>query len=357
MVNSQDLMRIDPSGNQTTIAGGNVQGFSGDGGPASQALLAGGYQASGLTIDAQGDIYFIDGQNLRVRAIRRGAVPAAVIAPANPGHLVNLSCRALVGAGASQLIVGFTVSPGSAGTEPLLIRASGPALASFGVAGTLADPQLTLNSTSGVIAADNGWAGDTQVASAAASVGAFPWTVPTSHDSGLVQSLPGGGYTAQIAGSSGDTGVALAEVYDATQAGAYTPSSPRLVNLSARVNVGTGGNILIAGFVIEGSQPVKLLLRGIGPTLGNAPFSVPGVLALPEIDLFNSAGAKLQTNKGWGGDPTLAAAFASVGAFSLPSNSLDTAMIVTLPAGGYTVQLSGQNATTGVGLIEIYLMP
>jgi hypothetical protein len=360
MVNSQDLMRIDPSGNQTTIAGGNVQGFSGDGGPASQALLAGGYQASGLTIDAQGDIYFIDGQNLRVRAIRRGAVPAAVIAPANPGHLVNLSCRALVGAGASQLIVGFTVSPGSAGTEPLLIRASGPALASFGVAGTLADPQLTLNSTSGVIAADNGWAGDTQVASAAASVGAFPWTVPTSHDSGLVQSLPGGGYTAQIAGSSGDTGVALAEVYDATQAGAYTPSSPRLVNLSARVNVGTGGNILIAGFVIGGTTAKTVLIRGSGPAL--AAFGVPGTLADPKLQLYhsNSDGSStlLQSNTGWGGNPRITSTAASVGAFPWGTAATpDSAILASLAPGSYTAQVSGASGDTGVALVEVYDVP
>jgi hypothetical protein len=91
-------------------------------------------------------------------------------------------------------------------------------------------------------------------------VGAFAWNSPTSHDSALLQSLVNGPYTAQIAGQSGDTGIALAEVYDATPAGAYTPASPRLVNISARVQVGTAGNILIAGFVVGRDVSKKLEL-------------------------------------------------------------------------------------------------
>jgi septal ring-binding cell division protein DamX len=59
---------------------------------------------------------------------------------------------------------------------------------------------------------------------------------------------------------------------------------------------------------------------------------------------------------GWNGDPTLAAAFTAAGAFPLASDSADAAMLVTLPAGSYTLQLSGQGGTTGVGLAEIYLV-
>ena len=65
----------------------------------------------------------------------------------------------------------------------------------------------------------------------------------------------------------------------------------------------------------------------------------------------------IQSNAGWGGTSALTAAFAQVGAFALPANSADAAMIATLPAGSYTLQLSGVNATTGVGLVEVYLIP
>jgi sugar lactone lactonase YvrE len=361
MVGQQWLMRFDPSGNATILAGGNAQGFSGDGGPASQALVAGGLQASGVAIDTEGNIFFIDGQNLRVRAIRQGAAPTPNVASVNSGRLTNLSCRAQVGTGANQLIVGFAVSAdGGSGSEPLLIRASGPALAAFGVGGILADPLLTLNSSSGVIASDNGWNGNAQVASTAASVGAFAWTSATSHDSALVETLPVGAYTAQITGSSGDTGVALAEVYDATPAGTLTTSSPRLVNLSARVMVGSGDNNLIAGFVIAGTTSKAVLIRASGPAL--TAFGVPGVLPDPQLSLYraNSDGSStlLQTNTGWGGNSYIAAASASAGAFSWGTSATpDSAVLVALSPGSYTAVVSGASNDTGVALVEVYDVP
>jgi hypothetical protein len=95
-----------------------------------------------------------------------------------------------------------------------------------------------------------------------------------------------------------------------------------------------------------------LLIRGIGP--GLTQFGVSGVLAAPQIILFNSLSQAIGSNAGWGGGSTLAAAFAQVGAFTLPTTSADSAMLVTLPPGAYTVQLSGANGTSGISLIELY---
>jgi hypothetical protein len=284
----------------------------------------------------------------------------AVVSTASPGRLVDVSCRAQVGTGANELIVGFVVGGlGTSGDEPLLIRASGPALAQFGVAGVLADPELTLDGPGGVLATDAGWDGNAQIASAAASVGAFAWTNTSSLDSALSVSLPGGTYTAQIAGASGDTGVALAEVYDATPAGTYTPASPRLINISARDQVGTGGNILIAGFVIGGTTSKTVLVRGSGPAL--AAFGLSGTLADPQLQLFQSVGdgasALIQSNTGWGGDAGIAAAAAYVGAFSWGSSmTADSAILVTLPPGTYTAQVSGASGDTGIALVEVYAL-
>ena len=281
-----------------------------------------------------------------------------VVTTANPGRLINLSCRAQVGTGASQLIVGFVVGGlGTSGSEPLLIRASGPALAAFNVAGTLADPELTLNNAVGVVASNNGWNGDATVAATAAAVNAFAWTSVSSHDAALVESLPDGAYTAQVAGASGDTGVALAEVYDATTS--YTAASPRLINISARDQVGTAGNVLIAGFVIGGSTSKTVLIRGSGPAL--SAFGVNGVLPDPQLQLFQSTGSSstlVQTNTGWGGDPEIAAAASSVNAFTWGSSATpDSAILVTLAPGAYTAQLSGASSDTGIGLIEVYEVP
>jgi septal ring-binding cell division protein DamX len=119
--------------------------------------------------------------------------------------------------------------------------------------------------------------------------------------------------------------------------------------------VGTGANILIAGFVIDGSQPVNLLLRGVGPTLST--FNVAGVISQPEIDLYNSQGVLMQSNTGWNGNAAVTTADTEAGAFALPAGSADAAMVVSLPAGSYTLQLVGQNGSTGVGLVEVYLLP
>lgn len=134
-----------------------------------------------------------------------------------------------------------------------------------------------------------------------------------------------------------------------------TPSPTRLTSISTRAQVGTGGNILIPGFTISGSGHETLLIRGDGPAL--APFGVSGVLAQPSLSVFNSAGTVIASNTGWGtnSNPTqIAATAASVGAFALSTGSADCALIVILPAGAYTVQISGLNNTTGVALAEIY---
>jgi len=109
--------------------------------------------------------------------------------------------------------VGFVIGGSSAKT--VLIRASGPALDQFGVPGTLPDPMLTLyRSDSTAMATNNGWAGDPQIVSTAASVQAFTWTSASSNDSALLVTLPPGLYSAGVAGANGDTGVALVEVYE-----------------------------------------------------------------------------------------------------------------------------------------------
>jgi probable HAF family extracellular repeat protein len=274
--------------------------------------------------------------------------------PPQPGRIVNLSARANVGTGGNALIAGFVIN--GSGTKSVLLRGIGPTLglAPFNVAGSLATPQLTLvnSATMATVATATAWGGGAALSTAFAEVAAFPLAAGSA-DSAMLQPLPVGSYTSTVSGVNSTTGIALAEIYDEDA----QPATSGLVNISARANVGSGSNVLIAGFVIEGGLPAKVLLRGIGPSLGLAPFNVTGFLPQPEILLFNSAGNELGGNQGWGGSATLSAAFTQVGAFSLPAGSADAAMISTLPPGSYTVQLSGQNGTTGIGLVEVYLIP
>jgi hypothetical protein len=287
-------------------------------------------------------------------SLTSSAAALSVVNTSDPGRLINLSCRAQVGTGGNILISGFAVGPiGAAGTESLLIRGSGPALAAFDVAGTLPDPKLQLyNGGSALLDSNFGWNGSTAISSAAAAVGAFGWSSKTSLDSALVEALPAGPYSAEILGSSGDTGVALAEVYDATPAGTYTLAAPRLVNLSTRVQVGTGGGILIAGFVIGGSTSETVLIRASGPAL--AAFGVPGTLPDPKLTLY-SGSTVLASNNGWGGNSQIVSAASAVGAFAWGNpSSNDSAILITLPPGNYTAQIAGASGDTGVALVEVY---
>jgi sugar lactone lactonase YvrE len=267
--------------------------------------------------------------------------------PTGSARIINLSIRSYVGTGASAVTVGFAIS--GSGSKQMLIRADGPTLASFGVSGVLTNPQLSLfNSAAVMIDTNTAWGGSAALAADFASVGAFALPADSA-DSALFLSLPGGTtYTAEIVGVNGSTGIALAELYDAD---AGNPPA-RLFNVSARALSGTGSAVLTAGFVIGGSGNETLLIRGIGP--GLTQFGVGGVLASPQVTLFDSTGKSISTNSGWGGGSALTAAFAKVGAFALPAASADSALLVTLPSGQYTVQVSGANNSSGIALVEVY---
>jgi hypothetical protein len=149
------------------------------------------------------------------------------------------------------------------------------------------------------------------------------------------------------------SGAVLAEIYDATPSASFTAATPRLVNVSVLKNLGSG---LTVGFVIGGSNSKTVLIRAIGPTLGAAPFNVPGVVADPRLALF-AGSFQIGENNDWGGGLALTSAFAQVGAFTLPAASKDAAILATLGPGNYTVQVSGVGTTTGTALIEVYELP
>lgn len=285
--------------------------------------------------------------------------PAAAITvePLQRGRLTNLSVRTTAGTEDQVLTVGFVL----AGTpdKELLLRAIGPTLTEFGVTGVLADPRLQLYANTTLLSVNDNWASDTLPVAAGGNTAAAMTGVfvaagafglrADSLDAALLRTLPSGGYTAQISGASG-TGIALAELYDPTPAG-----GARLVNVSARAQVGTGGGILIAGFAISGNAPKRVLIRAVGPALGA--FGVGGTLANPRLDLYRGA-TLIQGNDDWGGTSALSAAFAQVGAFGFPTaTSRDAALLVELAPGSYTAQVSGVGSTTGVALVEVYELP
>ena len=271
-------------------------------------------------------------------------------APGTTGRLANLSVRALAGAGPNTLIVGL-VSAGS-GSRTLLIRGIGPTLANYGVSDALADPQLTLNSAGAVIESNDDWEkqpGAARVTALASAVGAFPLAARAA-DSALVSTLAPGAYTAHVSATAG-LGIAMIEAYDTGG-----QATARLMNISTRSQVRAGSGALIAGFVVSESSRT-LLVRGIGPTLGD--FAVPGALANPRLRIYRGS-ELIAENDDWsasGSAGVMAAAHARVGAFSLPAGSLDASLLLTLPPGVYTAHVSGINESAGEAMIELYEFP
>lgn len=277
-------------------------------------------------------------------------------------RLVNLAARGRVGLEADALIAGFVV--GGTGTRSLLIRAVGPTLASFGVAGALADPMLTLRSADATAtftsshASSDDWcleSGAASLALTATRVGAF--LLPNSHDAVVNPSVSGGGFTVQVDVANGGPGIGLAEIYDAGR-GPVTTSTQKLINLSARARVGAAEAALIAGFVVTGNAPKRLLIRAVGPALEG--FGVKDALADPLLTLV-SDGAVLATNDDWSAAAVAAAevttATTLVSGFPLPPGSRDACLLVTLSPGTYTAQIEAKGGATGVALAEVYEVP
>ena len=127
-------------------------------------------------------------------------------------------------------------------------------------------------------------------------------------------------------------------------------TAARLVNVSARNRVGTGDDLLIAGFNISGSGAKQLLIRAVGPKL--SAFDVAGFLVDPKLEVYDGNNQKVAENDNW--DAQLATRIGAVGAFPLESGSRDAALFATLPPGSYTAQVKGADGGAGEALIEIY---
>lgn len=290
-----------------------------------------------------------------IGTIKSREVRVGVRAPADRHEkLVNISTRGSVLTGEDVMIAGFVIT--GTGTKSVLLRGIGPRLGSFGVPGTLGDPTMSIYRLGENVpfAENDNW--DPALATLFTQVGAFDLTGDT--DSAALQvDLPAGGYTVKIAGVNNTTGIGIVEAYDANSGAPL-----EFVNISTRGRVQSDSGILIAGFYISGSVPKRVLIRGIGPTLGS--YGVGGTLADPTLTLFEQlaggATREIAFNDDWsvGNDPqAIATAASATGAFPLNPYSRDASMVVWLEPGGYTVHLSGANGSTGVGLVEVYRMP
>src|SRR6267378_2148888 len=152
----------------------------------------------------------------------------------------------------------------------------------------------------------------------------------------------------------GDTG--RRAIAAATDTSPPTPA-PKLTNISTRALVETGDNVVIGGFIVQGSTASRVIIRAIGPELTQ--HGVPDALHNPTLELHDGTGALIASNDNWvmtiiGGIITQNKVRDIMNSGHAPSNGLESAIIADLPPGNYTAIVRGVNDTTGVGLVEVY---
>lgn len=159
-----------------------------------------------------------------------------------------------------------------------------------------------------------------------------------------------------VAGGQYLYGVPVAPTPTPTPVPTATPTPPpgtasHLANISTRIKVGTGQNVLIGGFIIQGTQSKTLIVRAIGPSLTG--FGVPNTLADPVLELRDSTGGLIASNDDWQ-DGAQASQIQQSGI--APTNSMESALRLTLSPGSYTAVVSGYGGGQGNGLVEAYEM-
>ena len=239
----------------------------------------------------------------------------------------------------------------------MIIRAIGPELTQFGITNALANPTLELHDGTGAVIATNddwqttiigGIIGSSQVSDIQNSGHA-----PTAaSESAIIADLPPGNYTAIVRGVNNTTGVALVEVYDLNPA-----ASSSLGNISTRSFVQTSDNVMIGGFIVQGTGPKRVIIRAIGPELTQ--FGITNPLANPTLELHNQAGALMASNDDWqttviGGIITSSQVSDIQNSGHAPTAASESAIIANLQPGNYTAIVRGVNNTTGVALVEVY---
>ena len=252
-----------------------------------------------------------------------------------------------MGADDDVLIGGFIID-GNA-PKQVLLRAIGPSLKvnEVPLANALQDPTLELHDSQGLLLSSN----DDWRISQEGDILATNLAPPDDRESAILCTLMPGSYTAILRGKDGTTGIGLVEVYDLGTASLNVESQTQLVNISTRGKVETGDDVMIGGFIIGGNSPSDVLIRALGPELTGQ--GVAGALQDPELELHDSNGKVLAFNDDWASDQEAEIFFTNLA----PSNPHESAILSSLAPGSYSATVFGKNGSTGIALVEVYVLP
>ncbi len=243
--------------------------------------------------------------------------------------------------GGDGVVIGGFIITGDV-LKQIIIRGVGPSLADSGLTDVIDDPTLQLFGTGGQIAFNDDWRDlqetdieDTQL------------QPDDNREPAIIATLSPAAYTAVVSGKNGMTGVGLLEIYDLN-----APLGSRLANLSTRGSVLTQENVMIGGFILGGTitQPARVVVRAIGPSLGDSGITNP--LSNPTLELFDGNGLSVGFNDNWQDDAGQALELQNLSI--APTAAAESAIVAILPPGPYTAVVAGQSGATGVGLIEVY---
>ena len=263
---------------------------------------------------------------------------------------VNMSTRMKVGTGDDVSIGGFIITGSSA--KKVMLRAIGPSLAVGGqpLSGRLDDPMLELHDGTGAVIGKNDNWRTTQIGGVITSdqssdILASTIAPTNDRESAIMANLQPGNYTAIVSGSQNTTGIGLVEIYDLA-----IEANAQLANISTRAFVDTGDNVLIGGFIVDGSPYTHsgVVVRAIGPSLSQN--GISNLLQDPSLLVFDQNGGQLGANDDWrdGNQPEIVS-------FGLtPKDDRESALYLSLPAGNYTAIVSGKGGATGVALVETF---
>ena len=296
--------------------------------------------AYAATFNGEEDIYYV-----RIR-------PSATLIQTSLG---NISTRSFVQTGEHVMIGGFIIQ--GTGPKRVIIRAIGPELTQYGITNALANPRLELhNRTGALIASNDNW--QTTILGGIITSGQVSAIQNSGHaptaasESAVIANLQPGNYTAIVRGVNDTNGVALVEVYDLSPA-----ASSNLDNISTRSFVQTGQNVMIGGFIVQGSGTQRVIIRAIGPELTQ--YGITDALANPRLELHNGTGALIASNDNW--QTTILRGIITSNQVSdiqnsghAPTAGSESAIIADLQPGNYTAIVRGVNNTTGVALVEVY---
>src|SRR5215211_6665334 len=273
----------------------------------------------------------------------------------NHTSLGNISTRSFVRTGQHVMMVGFIVK--GTGPKRVIIRAIGPELTQYGITNVLANPRLELhNGTGALIRSNDNWQttilGGVITSNQASDIQNSGHGPTAASESAIIANLQPGNYTAIVRGVNNTDGVALVEVYDLSPA-----ASSSLGNISTRSFVQTGEHVMIGGFIVQGTEPKRVIIRAIGPELTQ--FGITDALANPKLELYNRAGTLIASNDNWestilGGIVTRDQVSDIQNSGHVPTESTESAIIADLQPGNYTAIVRGVNNSVGVALVELY---